>query len=119
MNATSIVLLIGVCSFWVVVGILFALFGRTRKVLEEMEKTLGEIRSDLAQLTPVLSDTLQEVEKTGHELGETASQIRVLTTRINSGSAASVVSGTVNYLPAALTLFKVIKPLVERMKNRN
>ncbi|MCK5786912.1 MAG: hypothetical protein KAH54_10205 [Candidatus Sabulitectum sp.] len=118
MSATSIVLLIGVCSFWVFVGVLLALFIRARKVLEGMENTLGEIRSDLAELTPVLSDTLQEVEKTGQEMGATASEIRVLTTRINSGSAASVVSGTVSYLPAALTVLKMIKPLIERVRSR-
>jgi Sec-independent protein translocase protein TatA len=116
MNATSIVLLIGVCSFWVVVGVLLSLFGRIRKVLESMGDTLGEIRSDLSRLTPVLSDTLQEVEKTGHEVGQTASEIRVLTNRINTGNAAAVVSGTVNYLPLVVTVLKAARPLFDRMR---
>lgn len=118
MNATSIVLLVGVCSFWIVVGVMFALFGRAKKVLEDMEKTLGEIRGDIAVLTPVLSDTLLEVEKTGHELGQTASEIRTFTRKVNSGSTASVVSGAVNYLPAALTVFKVMQTFFEKMKSR-
>lgn len=118
MSATSIILLVGVCSFWVFVGIMFALFGRARKVLEDMEKTLGEIRNDIARLTPVISDTLQEVEKTGQEMGQTASEIRTFTRRINSGSAASLVSGTVNYLPAALTVLRMVKPLFEKRRSR-
>lgn len=118
MNATSIVLLIGVCSLWVVVGVLFTILGRARKVLEDMGKTLGEIRSDVARLTPVLSDTLQGVEKTGLEVGQTATEIGILTRRINSGSAASVASSTISYLPVALALLKVAKPLFEKMRNR-
>ena len=117
MNATSVVLLVGVCSFWVVVGIILALFGRVRKVLEGLEITLAEIRNEITRLTPILSDTLQEVEKTGQEMGQTASEIRVFTRRINSGSTASVVSGTMNYLPVALTAIKLIKPLLGRRKS--
>lgn len=118
MNATSVVLLVGVCSFWVVVGIMLALFGRVRKVLENLEETLTEIRNDITRLTPVLSDTLLEMEKTGQEMGQTASEIKVLTRRINSGSTASVVSGTLNYLPAVLTVIKFIKPLLGKRKSR-
>ncbi len=118
MSATSIVLLIGVCSLWVFVGVLLALFGRIKKVLEGMDGTLGEIRSDLSRLTPVVSDTLQEVEKTGHEVGQTASEIRVLTRRINSGAAGSVVSGAVNYLPMFVAALKVARPLFDRVRSR-
>jgi Sec-independent protein translocase protein TatA len=118
MNATSIVLLIGVCSFWVVVGVVFALFGRTRKVLESMGETLSEIRNDLARLTPVVSNTLQEVERTGHEVGQTASEIKVLTRKINSGNTASAVSGAVNYVPVVITLLKAAKPFFDRVRNR-
>jgi len=118
MSATSIVLLIGVCSFWVVVGVLLALFGRIRKVLEGMGDTLDEIRGDLSRLTPVVSDTLQEVEKTGHEVGQTASEIRVLTRRINSGAAGSAVSGAVNYLPLVVSAFQAARPLFDRIKSR-
>ena len=118
MDATSIVLLVGVCSFWIVMGIALALFGRTRKVLDKLEETLGEIRNDLASLTPVLADTLQELENTGHEVGQTASEVKVLTRKINSGSTASVVSGTVNYLPAALAILKAVRPLVDRIRSR-
>ncbi len=118
MNATSIVLLVGVCSFWIVVGIILALWGRVKKVLEDMDRTLGEIRGDLNRLTPVLEGTLQEMENTGQELGQTASEIRILTKKINSGSTASVVSGTVNYLPVALTLIKAVKPFFDKKRNR-
>ncbi|OPX29928.1 MAG: hypothetical protein B1H09_05700 [Gemmatimonadaceae bacterium 4484_173] len=118
MSATSIVLLIGVCSFWVAVGVLLSLFGKIKKVMVTMDDTLGEIRSDLSRLTPVISDTLQEVEKTGHEVGQTASEIRVFTNRINTGSAAAMVSGTVNYLPLVVSALKAARPLFDRMRSR-
>ncbi len=38
---------------------ILALLGRVKKVLEGMDKTLGEIRGDLNRLTPVLEGTLQ------------------------------------------------------------
>ena len=118
MNATSIVLLVGVCSFWVVVGILLALWGRVKKVLDDMDNTLGEIRGDIARLTPVLEGTLQEMENTGQEVGQTASELRVLTRKINSGGTPSVLRGTVNYLPVALTLIRAVKPFFDKKRNR-
>ncbi len=118
MDATSIVLLVGVVSFWVIAGMMAALFGRTRKALESAEKTLDGVRSDLSQLMPVLSGTLVEMEKTGREVGQTASEVRVLTKRVNAGSGASVVSNTVNYLPAVLTVLKIVKPLFDKRKSR-
>jgi len=117
-DATSIVLLVGVCSFWVAVGFMVALFGKTRKTLESLEKTLDSVRGDLGRLTPVLSDTLSELEKTGHEVGQTAAEVRVLTRRVNSGSGAAVVSNTMNYLPAAVAAFKMIKPLFARNRRK-
>jgi|GEM_PF-852743 len=120
MDATSIVLLAGVCSFWIVAGLIASLLGKTRRVLESVESTLEEVRSDLAQLTPVLSDTLREVEKTGHEVGQTAAEVRTLARRVNMGSAVSVasaVSGTVRYLPAAVALFKLVRPVFKRKKS--
>ena len=117
MNATSIVLLVGVVSFWTVAGILFALFGKTKKTLDKLEQTLEEVKIDLAQLTPVLSSTLQEIEKSGREVGKTASDVRILTERFNSSSSSTVVSGAVNYLPVAMALVKLIKPFFSKNKN--
>ncbi len=119
MDATAIVLLVGICSFWVVVGMMFALFGKAKKVLENMDQTLADMRDNMAQLTPILSETLQEVEKSGQEMGQTASEIKALTRRINSGTTASTVSGAVNYLPLAFTVFKTVRPFFEKIRNRN
>jgi hypothetical protein len=120
MDATSIVLLAGVCSFWIVAGLMASLLGKTRRVLESMEKTLEEVRSDLAQLTPVFSDTLREVEKTGQELGQTAAEVRLLARKVNTGSAVSAlsaISGTAFYLPAALAVFKLVRPIFKKRKS--
>lgn len=116
MNATSIVLLVGVISFWAVAGFLFALFGKTKKTLEKLEQTLDEVKGDLSQLTPVLSSTLQEMERSGREVGRTASDVRILTDRFNSSSSSAVVNGAVNYLPVAMALVKLIKPFFGKNK---
>ncbi len=118
MNATSIVLLVGVVSFWVIAGYLIALFGKTRKTLESLEQTLDEVKNDLSQLTPVFSDTLIEMEKTTREVGQTATEVKALTGRFNSSVSSTVVNGTVNYLPAALALFKIIKPIIAGIRSR-
>lgn len=116
MNATSIVLLVGVISFWAVAGFLLALFARTKKTLDKLEETLEEVKGDLSQLTPVLSSTLQEMERSGREVGKTASDVRILTERFNSSSSSAVVNGAVNYLPIAMALVKLVKPFFSKDK---
>ncbi len=41
---------------------------RFRKTLDTLEATLTRVQNDLAELSPALSDTLHEVEKTGQEV---------------------------------------------------
>ena len=114
MNATSIVLLVGLVSFWGALGLAAGFFIRLRKTLETLEATLNRVQGDLAELTPVMSETLREMEKTGQEVGQTAAEVRVLTRKVNACSAPAVIGGAVSYLPAAVGLIKLVKPLFSR-----
>lgn len=116
MNATSIILLVGLVSFWGFIGLLVSYLLRFRRTLDSLEETLGRVRSDLAEITPRLSDTLLEMEKTGQEVGQTASELRVLTGRINSGTTPAVIGGAVTYLPAAVGVLKLLGPLFRKRK---
>ena len=118
MDATSIILLIGLVSFWGAIGIAAGFLFRFRKTLDAVEASLAQVQSDLAELTPALASAMQEVEKTGQEVGQTAAEVRVLTRRVNAGSAPAVIGGAVSYLPAAIGVFNMIKPLFSRRRKR-
>ena len=116
MNATSIVLLVGVVGLWGVFGLLIILFNRLRQTIDIMEATLVKVQSDLAELTPTISDALREIEKTGQEVGLTAAEVRILTRRVNSGTTPSFIGGAVGYLPAAMAVISLIKPFFSRRR---
>ena len=116
MDAVSVILLVGLVSFWGAIGLMAGCFIRFRKTLESFEATLSRVQEDLAELTPVLSETLREVEKTGHEMGQTSAEVRVLAKRVNAGAAPSMIGGAVNYLPIAIGAFKMIRPLFSKRK---
>lgn len=118
MDATSIILLIGLVSFWGAIGIAAGFLIRFKKTLETLESSLNRLQSDMAELTPVLSGALLEIEKTGQEVGQTAAEVRVLTKRVNAGSTPAVIGGAVSYLPAAVGLFRLVRPLFNRRRNR-
>lgn len=117
MNATSIVLLAGVCSLWVAFGFLAAYLNRTRRTLEKLEQTLDEVQKDLCALSPVVSGTLEEIERTGQELSRTSREVRLLTERLRGNQVSvSLISGAVSYLPAAVAAVRLFKPLFARKK---
>lgn len=114
MNATAIILLVGVVSFWTAAVVMGMFLLRFRKTLETLENTLNDVRTDLNELTPAVSGTLREVEKTGQEVGQTAAEVRILAKRVNTGSTPTAISGAVSYLPAVMGLFKLIAPMFRR-----
>ncbi len=116
MNATSIILLVGLISFWGAIGLMVIAMIRFRKTLDTLEATLTRVQNDLAELSPALSDTLHEVEKTGQEVGQTAAEVRYLAKRVNGGPAPDALRGVVGYLPAAIGIFRLVKPLFHRRK---
>ena len=114
MSATAIILLVGVVSFWTAAVVMGMFLLRFRKTLETLENTLNHVRSDLNELTPAVSGTLREVEKTGQEMGQTAAEVRILAKKVNAGSTPTAISGAVSYLPAVMGLVRLVAPMFRR-----
>lgn len=119
MNATAIVLLIGVCGFWLAVAVMVIMLARFRKTLETLETTMNNIDTELRSLSPVLSGTMQQLEITGRNIGRTAGEVETLVHGVNSRGLAPAAAGAVNYLPLALGLFRLLKPLFSGRKGRD
>jgi adenylosuccinate lyase len=118
MNATAIILLVGVCVFVGAAGVIVAVLSRFRKTLEALESTLQKINTELGTLSPALAGTMQQLELTGRDIGRTASEVETLVHGVNSHALTPAAAGVVNYLPLALGAFKVVKEIFARRKGR-
>ena len=118
MNATAIILLIGVCSFWALFGVFVMILKRARKTLETLENTLQGIDGELRTLSPTLAGTMRQLEQTGQNIGKTAGEVETLVHGVNSRGVSPTAAGIINYLPLALTAFRLIKPVFQDRKNR-
>jgi len=118
MNATAIILLIGVCGFWLAGILLVVLLARLRKTVEVLEATMQNVNIQLQSLSPVLSGTMQQLEVTGRHISRTAGEVETLVHGINSSGMTPVAAGAVNYLPLAFGLFRLLKPLFSGRKGR-
>lgn len=118
MNATAIILLVGVCAFVGAVGVMLVMLSRFRKTLEALETTLQMINTELGTLSPVLAGTMQQLELTGRDIGRTASEVSTLVHGVNSHALAPAAAGMINYLPIALGVFKAVKAVFARKGGR-
>ena len=118
MSSTSVVLLIGVCSFWVATIVFFALFLKLRNTLSSMEKTLDSMRDEIDQLSPVVADTLRQVTDTGKEVEETVSEAKNILRNAREHPGASVVGSAVTYLPILVSTFNLIRSIFSKRKKK-
>lgn len=114
MNATAIILLIGVCAFTGAFGVFLVMLSRFRKTLETLESTLQLINTELGTLSPALAGTMQQLELTGRDIGRTASEVSTLVHGVNSHAMTPAAAGMVSYLPLALGVFRAVKALLSR-----
>ena len=118
MTSTAIVLLIGVCSFWVATGIFLALFLKLRGTLTSMERTLDSVRAEIEKLSPVVSDTLEQVTSMGHEVEKTVSEAKCILSGVREHHGSTMISGAITALPVVIKAFKLLKPLLSRKKRQ-
>ena len=118
MNSTSVVFLIGVCSFWVATIVFFALFLKLRNTLSSVEKTLDSMRDEIEQLSPVVSETLKQVTDTGKEVEETVSEAKDILRNVREHPGATVVGNAVTYLPILISAFNLIRPIFSKRKKK-
>ncbi len=118
MNATAIILLVGVCAFVGALGVMLVMLARFRKTLEALEGTLQKINTELGTLSPALAGTMQQLELTGRDIGRTASEVETLVHGVNSHALTPAAAGVVSYLPLALGVFRVVKSVLARRGGR-
>ncbi len=118
MNATAIILLIGVCSFWAASGIIFVMLLRFRQTLEALEETMQNVNKELRIISPSIAGTMQQLEITGRNIGRTASEVETLVHGVNNQGLAPAAAGVINYLPLAIGVFRHVRNLLAERRSR-
>ena len=118
MSSTAVVLLIGVCSFWVVAIIFLALFLKLRGTLTSLQLTLDSVREEIEKLSPVVSDTLEQVTSTGHEVEKTVAEAKGILSGVREHHGSTLISGAISALPVVVSAVKLLKPLFSRKKKQ-
>jgi len=120
MEGLFIIQLVGVAGLFVGLGFFISVILKMHRTLGEMERTLSSLGSEIEELTPRISSALQEIEKTGEDIGITANATTTLLNRINGKAGTSpVIDGAARFLPAAAALARYIVPLFSsRKKNK-
>jgi hypothetical protein len=116
MSPAAVVLLIGVCSFWVATGVFLALFLKLRCTLTSMEQTLDSVRQEMEKLSPAVSETLHQVASTGSEVEKTVTEARLILSGVREHHGSTMLSGVVAALPVIVSAVKVLKPVFTRKK---
>jgi len=112
MTGIFIVLLVGVAALLISLGFFIVLVLSLRRTLEEVERTLKSVEDDVSELMPRLSSALQQVERTGDDIGRSANASTTLLNRLNGKSSSSpLVDGATRFLPAVLALLKITAPI--------
>jgi hypothetical protein len=116
MDNIFVVLLIGVVGLLIGLGYFISVAVSIRRTAREMERTLHSIGGEILGLMPRVSTALQQLERTGEDIGKTATSSTALLNRLNGkAGASSMLDGAARYLPAAVTLARLFGPLVTRL----
>jgi hypothetical protein len=118
MSPTAIILLIGVCSFWVATFVFLVLFMKLRSTLSCMERTLDSVREEIEKVSPVVTDTLEQVTSTGSEVEKTVTEARLILSGVREHHGSTMLSGAVTALPVIVSAVKLLKPLFSRRKKQ-
>ena len=110
MSPTAIVLLIGVCSFWVATLVFIALFMKLRGTLSSMERTLDSVREEIEKLSPVVSDTLEQVTSAGNEVEKTVTEAKLILSGVREHHGSTMLSGAMSALPVVVSAFRLLRP---------
>lgn len=119
MEGLFIIQLVGVAGLFIGLGFFVSIVLKMRRTLTEMDSTLRAIGNEVMELTPRISSTLQEIEKTGEDIGRTANASTALINRLNGKTGTSpLLDGVVHLLPAAAALLKLAAPVFRRKKEK-
>ena len=120
MEGLFIIQLVAAVGLFIGLGFFISIVLKMHKTLTEMEGTLRSLGREIEDLTPRISSALQEIEKTGEDIGITANATTALLNRINGKAGSSqMIDGAARFIPAAVTLLRYIGPLFSsRKKNK-
>jgi len=112
MEGLFVIQLVGVAGLFIGLGFFISIVIKMRRILVEMEITIRSLGNEIEELTPRISSTLQEIEKTGEDIGITANAATALLNRLNGRDGSSpVMDGAARYLPAAVALIRQVVPM--------
>ncbi len=119
MEGLFVVELVGVAGLFIGLGFFISNVLKMRKTLTEMEDTLRILGNEIKELTPRLSSALQEIEKTGEDIGILANATTVLVNRVNGREGTSpMVDGMARMLPVMVSIARYLIPVFTSRKNR-
>jgi len=120
MGGLFVIQLVGAAGLFIGLGFFISIVMKMHKTLSEMDGTLRSIGREIEDLTPRISSALQEIEKTGEDIGITANATTALLNRINGKAGSSqMIDGAARFMPAAVTLLRYVVPLFSsRKKNK-
>lgn len=117
MEGLFIVQLVGAVGLFIGLGFFISIVLKMHRTLTEMECTIASLGREIEDLTPRISSALQEIEKTGEDIGITANATTALLNRINGKAGSSqMLDGAARFMPAAVTLIRYIAPLFSSRK---
>ncbi len=120
MEGLFIIQLVGAVGLFIGLGFFISIVLKMHKTLGEMESTLSSLGREIEELTPRISSAVQEIEKTGEDIGITANATTALLNRINGKAGSSqMIDGAARFMPAAVTLLRYIVPLFSSRKKKN
>ena len=112
MEGLFIIQLVGVAGLFIGLGFFISLVLKMHRTLTEMEGTLRSLGNEIEELTPRLSSALQEMERTGEDIGIAANATTALLNRVNGREGTSpVVDGAARFLPAIVSLARHVIPM--------
>jgi len=115
MNATAIVLLVGVVGFWVMLVFIIGAIFRIRKTLEKMERTMDTLTREVSETGPRLSAALSELERSGEEIRKTASRAGALVGGITDGGKGPMaVQSLIKLVPTFVSAFQSVRAMIAR-----
>ncbi|NOQ22620.1 MAG: hypothetical protein GQ565_08230 [Candidatus Aegiribacteria sp.] len=120
MGGLFVIQLVGAAGLFIGLGFFISIVMKMHRTLTEMERTLSSLGREIVDLTPRISSALQEIEKTGEDIGITANATTTLLNRINGKAGSSqIIDGAARFIPPALTLLRYVVPLFSsRRKNK-
>lgn len=120
MSGVEIILLVGVVGVWLLVVGIVGVGLRMRNALGEMEKTLEDVRKELAEVSPRVQTLLEETSLTTAELRNAIGRVgrRAVGAGGTEQKGAGVMIG-LRLLPVAIGLAKgIVLPLLKRRRRR-